>query len=318
MSLRVGVIGAGGMGREHIVNLAALPDVQVVTVADVIPASAEAAAQLAGAEPRTDAMEVATDTSLDGVVIASPDDTHAELAITAIESGIPLLCEKPLAVTVADAERVVAAEGAAGKTLLQIGLMREFDPAHQQVKQAVETLGSMHHLRLVHRNTNADWTRSLEVIISQSIVHDIHSARWFSGSEFASVVTQVARTGDRINYVNVLGEMASGASVSIEFAEATYGYDVEVEATCEHGMAIAAQPPQATVRAEGASHRHIGDDWFGRFSEAYQTEAAAWVEGLRAGEVRGPTALDGLAAQRVVAAAITSAEIGQRVELPAG
>ena len=314
-TVRVGVIGAGGMGREHITNLSGLDGVEVVVVADVVPAGAEAGAALAGASVRstTDPMSVATDTELDAVVIASPDETHAELAIAAMEAGLAVLCEKPLAVTVADAEQVVAAEAAASGALLHVGLMRVYDSAHMQVVDAMAELGPLHHLRLVHRNTNHQWTRSLETVFSQSLIHDIHSARWFSGSEFASVVAQVVRTGERINYVNLLGELTSGATVSIEFAEATYGYDVEVEATCEHGMAIAAQPAQPIVRRGGQAHRHIGDDWFGRFTDAYRTEAAEWTAGVRAGEVRGPTATDGLAAQHVVAAAITSAQTGTRV-----
>jgi myo-inositol 2-dehydrogenase/D-chiro-inositol 1-dehydrogenase len=320
MTLRVGVIGAGGMGREHITNLAVLEGVEVHIVADVVVAGAEAGAALAGpsAAAVTDPMAVATHPDLDAVVIASPDDTHAELAIAAIEAGLAVLCEKPLAVTVADAERVVAAEAAAPSSLVQVGLMRVYDPAHQQVADAMMQLGPLHHLRLVHRNTNAQWERSLETVFSQSLIHDIHSARWFSGSEFGSVVAQVVRTGARINYVNLLGELASGATVSIEFAEATYGYDVEVEATCEHGMAIAAQPAQPVVRRDGRAHRHIGDDWFGRFTDAYRTEAAEWTSGVLAGQVRGPTATDGLAAQRVVAAAIESAETGARVTVIGG
>ena len=303
------------MGREHITNLAALEGVDVAVVADVVEAGAQAGAAIAGAEATTDPTAVVTDGDLDAVVIASPDETHAELSLAALETGLAVLCEKPLAVTVEDAERVVAAEEAAGGNRVQVGLMRVYDPAHVQVVDAMAELGALHHLRLVHRNTNADWERPLDVIFSQSLIHDIHSARWLGASEFASVVAQVARTGNRINYVNLLGELASGASVSIEFAEATYGYDVEVEATCTDGMAIAAQPAQPIVRQGGAAHQHIGNDWFGRFTTAYRIEAAEWIAGVRAGEVRGPTAADGLAAQRVVAAAIESAQLGQRVHI---
>jgi myo-inositol 2-dehydrogenase/D-chiro-inositol 1-dehydrogenase len=69
------------------------------------------------------------------------------------------------------------------------------------------------------------------------------------------------------------------------------------------------------VRSEGASHQHVGDDWFGRFSEAYRLEAEDWIAGIRAGEVRGPTSVDGLAAQRVVDAAIRSAVSGEREQV---
>ncbi len=315
MSLRIGVIGAGGMGREHIRNLSALEDVEVAVVADAVEAAAVAGAQIAGAKSTIDSIAVATQEGLDAVVIASPDDTHAELTIAAIRAGKKVLCEKPLAVTVEDALAVVHAEQAAGQPMVQVGLMRVYDPAHQQVQSAMLELGPLHHLRLVHRNTNFDWERPLDVVFSQSLIHDIHTARWLSGSEFVTVVAQVVRTGARINYVNLLGQLQNGATVTVEFAEATYGYDVEIEATCEEGMAIAAQPAHPVVRRDGASHRHIGDDWFGRFTEAYRIEAAEWTAGVRVAQVRGPGSADGLAAQRVVAAAIESAESGARVAL---
>ena len=306
------------MGREHIANLMALEGVEVVVVADAIQASADVGADIAGAEASIDPFGIARRDDLDAVVIASPDDTHAELAIAAIEAGKAVLCEKPLAVTVEDASRVIAAEATTGRPIVQVGLMRVYDPAHRQVADAMTELGDLHHLRLVHRNTNFDWVRPLDVIFSQSMIHDIHTAHWLSGTDFTSVVAQVARTGERINYVNLLGELESGATVSIEFAEATYGYDVEIEATCQHGMAIGAQPAQPVIRRDGAAHRHIGHDWFGRFTQAYRIEAAEWVAGVRAGEVRGPDSADGLAAQRVVAAAIVSAETGERVRVDRG
>ena len=97
------------MGREHITNLAAIEGVEVAVVADVAATAALDAAGLCNAAASTDAFAVARDPSLDAIVIASPDDTHADLTIAAVERGAFVLCEKPLASNVADAERVVAA-----------------------------------------------------------------------------------------------------------------------------------------------------------------------------------------------------------------
>ena len=312
MTLRVGVIGTGGMGREHIVNLSALDGVEVAVVADIIDNAATSAAAMCGAAASTDPEGVARDATLDAVVIASPDDTHAGLAILAIEAGIHVLCEKPLASTADDAERVVVAERAVGRNLVQVGFMRQYDPAHLQLQSAMAGLGSLRHLRSVHRNTNHQWERPLELVFSQSLIHDVHTARWLSGSEFTSVVAQVVSGPRPVEHVVVLGAMENGSTVTIEFVEATYGYDIEVEATCERGVASAAQPPQPVVKLDGAQHQHIGDDWFGRFTDAYRNEAADWIAGVRADRVHGPDAVDGLAAQRVVDAAIRSASSGQR------
>ncbi len=315
MTIRVGVIGAGGMGREHIKNLAALEGVDVVVIADVDAAAALDAAGLCDAAASTDAAGVAADPSLDGVVIASPDHTHADLTIAAVERGGFVLCEKPLASGVPDAERVVAAEVAGEHPLVQVGFMRQYDPAHLHVQSAMGELGSVRHVRLVHRNTNHEAERPLDLVFSQSLIHDVHTARWLTGTEFSSITTHVVSGPRPVEHVMLLGAMADGSTVTIEFVEATYGYDVEVEVTCEHGMVTAAQPSQPVVRFEGAAHQHVGDDWFGRFSEAYRLEAADWVAGIRAGEVRGPTSTDGLAAQRVVDAAVRSAASGQREQV---
>ena len=76
-------------------------------------------------------------------------------------------------------------------------------------------------------------------------------------------------------------------------------------------MVVCAQPAHPTVRRDGGAHRFIGDDWFGRFRDAYRAEVIDWVTGLEQREVRGPTTADGLAAQRVVEAALASARSGQ-------
>jgi myo-inositol 2-dehydrogenase/D-chiro-inositol 1-dehydrogenase len=311
MTIRVGVIGAGGMGREHIRNLAAIDGVDIVVVADVDAGAALDAAGLCGAAASTDAADVAADSRLDGVVIASPDHTHADLTVAAVERGRFVLCEKPLASNVADAERVVAAEVAVGRPLVQVAFMRQYDPAHLQVRSAMTELGPIRHVRAVHRNTNHQWERPLELVFSQSLIHDVHTARWLTGTEFSSITAQVVSGPRPVEHVVLLGAMADGSTVTSEFVEATYGYDVEVEVTCEGGVVSATQPSQPVVRSEGAAHQHIGDDWFGRFREAYRLEVEDWIAGIRAGEVHGSTSIDGLAAQRVVDAAIRSAASGK-------
>jgi myo-inositol 2-dehydrogenase/D-chiro-inositol 1-dehydrogenase len=249
------------------------------------------------------------------VVIASPDDTHADLTIVAVERGRFVLCEKPLASVVVDAERVVAAEAVAGRPLVQVAFMRQYDPAHLQVRSVVSELGLVRHVRAVHRNTNHQLERPLDLVLSQSLIHDVHTARWLTGTEFSSITTQVVSGPQPVEHVVLLGVMADGSTVTIEFVEAAYGYDVEVEVTCERGMVAAPQPARPIVRSEGAAHQHVGNDWFGRFSEAYRLEVEDWIAGIRAGEVRGPTSVDGLVAQRVVDAAIRSAASGEREQI---
>lgn len=314
--MRIGVIGAGGMGREHIANLMAVgssgdDSIDIVVVADVDVAAAASAAP-DGAEISADPLATAGRDDLDALVVASPDDTHAELTIAAIEAGTPVLCEKPLASSLADARAVTEAEGRAGRPLVQVGFMRPYDSIHRDLAAELAELGPLVHLRSVHRNTNHEWQRPLDVVLSQSLIHDVHTARWLSGAEFDSVVTQVVRSERRIEHVHVLGTLVGGATVSMEFVEAAYGYDVEVEATTTDGWVAAAQPARSTVRRHGDERRHIGNDWFARFRSAYRAEIEGWLTGVRGGQVDGPTAADGLEAQRVVDAARRAAQSGER------
>ncbi len=109
--LGVGIIGTGGMGGRHARNLAhRVSAAEVVAIMDLDQARAAAvAAECGGAAVFTDAPALINDDAVDAVVIASPDPTHADLAVDCIEAGKPTLCEKPLGVDLDDAQRVLRA-----------------------------------------------------------------------------------------------------------------------------------------------------------------------------------------------------------------
>ena len=138
--LRIGVIGTGGMGGRHARNFARyVGAADLVAIMDVDKArAAEVAKSCGGAAVFDDALALINDPSVNALVIASPDPTHADLAIACIQAGKPVLCEKPLGVNLEDAERVLRAEVAGGKRLVQVGLMRMFDPQHMALKQAID------------------------------------------------------------------------------------------------------------------------------------------------------------------------------------
>ena len=117
--LRVGVIGTGGMGGRHADNLAhRVVAAELVAIMDLDRARAEAVADACGvAAVFTDAQALIDDPSVDAVVVATPDATHAALTSAAIAAGKPVLCEKPLGVTLEEARRVVEAENATGRRL---------------------------------------------------------------------------------------------------------------------------------------------------------------------------------------------------------
>lgn len=157
------VIGCGAWGRNLIRNFAALGSLKAV--ADVDADRAAAAGESHGVEPRT-VESVLSDPDLNAVVIASPPRTHAELAISALRAGKHVFVEKPLALDVDDAARIIEAARAAGRTLM-VGHLLQYHPAFLELKRLVDdgTLGRVLHLdstRLnfgtIRREENSLWS----------------------------------------------------------------------------------------------------------------------------------------------------------------
>jgi len=306
--MRVGVVGCGGMGSWHAKNLAAQPGIEVVAAADVVIEAAEAVAVAVGATVMGGS-ELCRSDSIDAVLIASNDKTHAEFAIPSIEAGKPCFLEKPLAATLDQARQILDAEMAAGQILTRVGFMRELDPAHRQVQAAVNTMGgpaAITRVRSVHRNLD-DELRPVNVLFAQSIIHDIHTIRWLTGQEFCRVTSHIVSRSDNFRDMLIVGEMANGALGTIDFEDQGFGYEVQLEVTTTAGMSATVAHPRSVTRSNAAESLDIGTDWFARFEDAYRVEIEQWSQDIQSGRTSGPTIWDGFAAQVVADAAERSA-----------
>lgn len=320
----IGVIGSGGMGARHIRNLASQTPAQVVAIMDVDRERAEAvAASIGGSKVYTNANALIADPSVGAVIIASPDPFHAEAALACIEAGKPVLCEKSLATNLADAKKVLDAEIARGKRLLQLGFMREYDPAHKAVKESAARgdLGELLMFRGIHCNYGLAPHRTTEDVIINSAVHDIHSARWLLG-EIAEVYVQrvVADQAQPETCRLLLVQMrfTDGSLGQIEVnADSGYGYQVDVELTGAQGSIRTAPASAPIVRKAGQQFKLIDPDWLVRFEMAYIHEVQAWVQSLIEGKPTGPSTWDGYAAMMVADACVQSAKTGLPVAVPA-
>ena len=312
--MRLAIVGAGGMGSFHARSLATLPDVEIVAIADVNLGAAQKLSEIVGGVPTVDGIGVAGMPDLDGLVIASPEDTHEALVLAAFAQGTRILCEKPLAVGSESCQRIIDAEVGLGVRLLQLGLMRVFDPAHMQLAAEVATLGELHHIRCVHRNVH-EVRRTAELVLNQSVVHDIHTLRWLVGREIVRVTTLVTPNREHVDHLVVTAEFAGAGYATIEFSEHSSAYEVLVEVEAELGGAAIAPVMRPTVRRSGSAGVHIGTDWFARFADAYRIEAAVWLASLADAGAIGPSAWDGLVAERVVVAAIESLRSEQPVSV---
>jgi myo-inositol 2-dehydrogenase / D-chiro-inositol 1-dehydrogenase len=312
--MRLAIVGAGGMGSFHARSLAALPGVEIIAVADPNLAAARSLSVAVGGTPTADGMAVASMADLDGLVIASPEDTHEPLVHAALAEGSGILCEKPLAVGAAACRRIVDAEIELGHRLLQLGLMRVYDPAHVQLAAEVATLGELHHIRCVHRNLH-EVRRTAQLILNQSLVHDIHTLRWLVGRRIARVTTIATPNPDHVEHLLLTAEFDGGGYATIEFSEHSSAYEVMVEVEAELGGVVMAPVMRPTVRRNGSAGVHIGTDWFARFADAYRIEATAWLDSLPGGVAIGPSAWDGLVAEGIVEAAIESLRMRHPVDV---
>jgi Predicted dehydrogenases and related proteins len=134
----VGVIGTGSFGTDHVHRLAStIAGARVHSVFDVDLARAAALAGEVGAVARRSARDVIDDPTVDAVLVASADASHAEMVLASIDAGKPVFCEKPLAPSVPESLEILAAEEAAGHMLVQVGFMRRYDEGFRSLKSAV-------------------------------------------------------------------------------------------------------------------------------------------------------------------------------------
>jgi myo-inositol 2-dehydrogenase/D-chiro-inositol 1-dehydrogenase len=308
----IAIIGVGIMGSEHARYLnRAVPGARVAAVSDLDLVRARTIADEVGAAVLDDPYDMIVSGAFDGIIIASPDRTHPDLATACLDAGVPALVEKPLATNPADAGRVVEAQG--DRQLLSLGFMRRFDPHHVALAEAVAagTVGRPVLFRSVHRNAAPPPGVTTRQVVTASAIHDIDAARWLLG-EFTAVRAVGASTSDgsALDMVLIEGRHASGALSSIEvFVSAAYGYEVTGELIGTKGTVTTLGNDVAVTRVNGVVGTTLPRLWLGRFEAAYIAELRAWVSSLGGGpRFRGASARDGLIDQLVAEAVLEALE----------
>jgi myo-inositol 2-dehydrogenase / D-chiro-inositol 1-dehydrogenase len=314
MTLSVGVIGLGVMGAEHLRLLREeTAGVQVTAICDADP---DRTARLAeDASFFADPMALIASDQVEAVVVASPDATHAGLALACLAAGKHALCEKPLATSAAEALQVVDAEVALGRRLLQIGYMRRFDPAYVEMKRVADEggIGSPVLLHNIHRNAAApDWFTG-PMAVTNSFVHEVDISRWLLGSDLVSAIVHSTPGGDPLL---ITMETDKGEIVSTEvFMNAHYGYHVHAQLVGRTGTVQMAQP-SATVTNSGLHHGHEWpENWVPRFRDAYRVQMTAWVKSVATGSPAGASAWDGYVATAVAEQVVTALQTGTKAKL---
>jgi myo-inositol 2-dehydrogenase / D-chiro-inositol 1-dehydrogenase len=324
MTVRVGVIGTGMIGQDHIRRITeVIPGGRVAAVTDVDRSRAERVAEtLPGVRLHQTGQDLIADDDVDAVLVASWGATHEEYVLAAIAAGKRVLCEKPLAPTAAGAMRIVEAEMAAGQRLVQVGFMRRYDPGYNALKDALDSgqAGVPLLMHCAHRNPSVPpYGFTTDMIISDSAVHEMDLVRWLFDEEIAATSvlrprpTSKAPEGMRDPLI-VLFEMASGILVDVElFANAGYGYDIRAELVGEAGTLELADAGGVTVTRQGLRSGRVPADWRERFGRAFNAEFTDWLRAVAAGTVTGPGSWDGYAAALVTDRCLRALGTGSRV-----
>jgi myo-inositol 2-dehydrogenase / D-chiro-inositol 1-dehydrogenase len=316
MAVRVGVIGAGLMGSTHVRLLSdRVAGAEVAAVSDALPGQAERVAAECGVTVvHGDGSELIRDPGVDAVVVASPAATHVAFVRACLDAGKPVLCEKPLAETAEACRQLVDAELAAGRRLVQVGFMRRYDPGFADLKLRLDAglVGSPVLVRCVHRNAAVSEGYSSDMLITESVVHEIDVARWLLGEELARVTvhaprpTSVAPEGVRDPQLVVL-ESETGVLIDVEiFVNARYGYDIRCEVVGEAGTLSLAPPVTVEVRRDGRHEADVPSFYRDRFTAAYVEELRVWAASVADGQPGGPSAWDGYAAAAVCEAGVAA------------
>ncbi|WP_457255177.1 Gfo/Idh/MocA family protein [Pedococcus sp. P5_B7] len=328
--LRVGVIGVGMMGADHaerVVNRIA--GARLVAVSDPDTAKADQlAAQFDGVSSIGDPLALIADEGVDAVIIASPGFVHEEQVLACLEHGTYALCEKPLTMDSESSLRIVEAEHKAGRPLVQVGFMRRFDPEYAQLKAMLDsgTYGRTLLVHNTHRNKTVPDSFRSEMIVRDSLVHEVDVARFVFGEEIEEITVLAGTpTGEAAEGVLdpqvALFRMAGGGLVTSEvFVNCQVGYEVRCEVVAERGTITAGKNSTgifSTLADEqgGAWGGQVAPDFRVRFARAYDLEVQSWVDASRRGEVVGPTSWDGYAATAVCTAGMESLATGRPVKV---
>jgi myo-inositol 2-dehydrogenase/D-chiro-inositol 1-dehydrogenase len=318
MTLRVGVIGTGGIGEGHVHRIAkVIAGAEVVAVNDINAESANRVAKQYGARVEPSAHSLINADDVDAVIIASWDPTHEEYSIESIKAGKYVFCEKPLATSAQGCKNIMAAEIAGGKRLLQVGFMRRYDESYRQLKKAIDEgkVGAPLIVYCQHRNKQPVGAKhTTDTLIKRAMVHEFDIVRWLLGEEYESVQfigpksTRYANQ-DLMDPQKVLMKTKSGVVIDLEiFMNCRYGYDVQCEIVGEDGTIRLPDPANVIIRQNGASSYEIYSSWKERFRAAYEVELREWVESIKDGNLVGPTAWDAYITCAVADACVQSRE----------
>lgn len=297
MKLRIGIIGAGRIGRVHAESLAfRIPEAAPVAIADLNVGAAREVAERCGI-PRVvkDSKEILNDPAVDAVLVCSPTETHANLIVEAACAGKHIFCEKPIDHSLAKIDLALQEVKKSG-VKLQVGFNRRFDANFVRVRSAVARgeIGTPHLMHIISRDPGPppiSYIKTSGGIFLDMTIHDFDMARFLVGDEIESIYAtgavrvdpEIGTAGD-LDTVLVVLQFKNGVIATIDNSrKAVYGYDQRVEILGSKG-AISTEncyPNQAILSTGTAIQRDLPLNFFmERYTESFVSELRAFVQAV--------------------------------------
>lgn len=327
--LRVGLLGAGRIGRVHAQAIAAHPQSRLCSVSDAVHDAAVSLAQDHGARACS-SDEIINDPDIDAVLIATPTDTHSDLIEAATQAGKAVLCEKPVDL---DLQRAVACQAAvaAHKEPVMVGFNRRFDPGFSAIKTAADAgeIGKTEMLSITSFDPAPPPVSYVKVsggLFRDMMIHDFDMANFLMGdlpvtvsAVGTSVVDpEIGAAGDVDTAVATMTYADGRIAVIKNSRRAAYGYDQRVELLGSKGLLQAQNVLENNVvksTADGVVGAKPTYFFLERYMPAYRAEWAAFVDCVQSKTTVPVTLEDGVAALAMAEAATRSAQSGAPVQM---
>nr|WSY50476.1 Gfo/Idh/MocA family oxidoreductase [Streptomyces sp. NBC_00886] len=291
--MRIGVIGTGRIGTIHARTLSRHREVGSLILTDVDPTRAQELANRLG-ETAAPSTEEIFKWGVDAVVITTATSAHAELIGRAARSGLPVFCEKPIALDLPGSLQAIAEVETAG-TILQMGFQRRFDAGYTGAREAVRSgrLGRLHTVRAMTSDQTPPPAAYLPIsggLYRDTLIHDFDMLRWVTGREVVDVYAAGSDAGPAM--FRDAGDIDTAAAV-LTLDDGTLatvtasrlngaGYDVRMELAGELDQVVVGLDDRTPIAStEPTGPPAATKPWTGfleRFGPAYEAELVAFVE----------------------------------------
>ncbi len=329
---RIAVLGCGRIGQMHAANIADHPRASLAAVYDLHAPSAEEVAKTHGVAQAANPEEVFGTAEVDAVLVATATETHADYIEMAVAAGKPVLCEKPIDLSLERVNR--CAETVKGSTVpIQLGFNRRFDPGHRAARDAMRAgeIGALHQVIITSRDPSLPPRSYLEAaggLLRDMTIHDFDLARFMLDDEPAEVFAiagalidpVLGAELDEVDTAMIILRTADGKQCHINNSRtAVYGYDQRIELLGTKGMLQSGNRKPHEMTRFTSSATEVAEPFLyffiERYHEAFMAEITAFVEAVEQGSAPEVGFDDGRKALVLAEAAYRSLAEGRMVRV---